>query len=131
MMRTARGVTLPLLLASLLGLPVLSGCGSPPKEDRQRSEQEVHANDSADPSGLKGRHAYRCDDGNMLLVDFKNEGLELELRLSSGDPPSVLSAPAPGLQYQGDTMSAVFKEGRLLVDTGRSPTRTCVRTSAR
>lgn len=85
----------------------LSGCSEQPRKAKP-TEQEIHAGDSGDASGIPGRHPYRCDDDRPLLVDFKNEGLTLELRREGNAVPVVLTAPAPGLQYAGDTMSATF-----------------------
>lgn len=84
-----------------------SGCSERPRETPP-TEQEIHAGDSGDASGIPGRHPYRCGDDRPLLVDFKNEGLTLELRRDGNTAPVVLTAPAAGLQYVSDTMSATF-----------------------
>jgi hypothetical protein len=88
-------------------LVLASGCSEQPRK-APPTEQEIHAGDSGDASGIAGRHPYRCDDDRPLLVDFKNEGLTLELRRDGNAAPVVLTAPAAGLQYVGDTMSAMF-----------------------
>jgi hypothetical protein len=92
-----------------------SGCSEQPRK-APPTEQEIHAGDSGDASGTPGRHPYRCDDNRPLLVDFKNEGLTLELRSDGNAAPVVLTAPAPGLQYVGETMSATFAGNEIKIE---------------
>jgi hypothetical protein len=92
-----------------------SGCSEQPRKGPP-TEQEIHASDSGDASGTPGRHPYRCDDNRALLVDFKNEGLTLELRRDASAAPTVLTAPAPGLQYVGDTLSATFTGNEIKIE---------------
>ncbi|WP_299110117.1 hypothetical protein [uncultured Bradyrhizobium sp.] len=101
-----------------------SGCSEQPRKANP-TEQEIHAGDSGDASGIPGRHPYRCDDDRLLLVDFKNEGLTLELRRDGNAAPVVLTAPAPGLQYIGDTMSATFSGNELKIEEGDKPPVLC------
>lgn len=101
-----------------------SGCSEQPRK-APPSEQEIHAGDSGDASGAPGRHPYRCDDNRPLLIDFKDEGLTLELRRETGAAPVVLTAPAPGLQYVGDTMSATFTGNEIKIDEGDKPPVLC------
>jgi len=92
-----------------------SGCSEQPRK-APTTEQEIHASDSGDGSGTPGRHLYRCDDNRPLLVGFKNEGLALELRRDADAAPIVLTAPAPGLQYVGDTMNATFSGNEIKIE---------------
>lgn len=101
-----------------------SGCSEQPRKAKP-TEQEIHAGDSGDASGIPGRHPYRCDDDRPLLVDFKNEGLTLELRRDGNAAPVVLTAPAAGLQYVGDTMSAMFSGNELKIEEGDKPPVLC------
>jgi len=101
-----------------------SGCSEQPRKAKP-AEQEIHAGDSGDASGIAGRHPYRCDDDRPLLVDFKNEGLTLELRRDGNAAPVVLTAPAAGLQYVGDTMSAMFSGNELKIEEGDKPPVLC------
>src|SRR3546814_6215004 len=55
-----------------IALVLASGCSEQPRKAKP-TEQEIHAGDSGDASGIPGRHPYRCDDDRPLLVDFKNE----------------------------------------------------------
>ena len=58
------------------------------------TEQQIHSSDSAVATGEMGRHRYRCSDGEPLFVDYKDNGLQLDLRRSNGGPPMMLTAPA-------------------------------------
>lgn len=109
--------TMSIVLAS-------SGCSEQPRKAKP-TEQEIHASDSGDGSGTPGRHPYRCDDDRSLLIDFKNEGLTLELRRDANAAPIVLTAPAPGLQYVGDTMSATFSGNEIKIEEGDKPPVSC------
>ena len=102
-------------------LLTLSGCFEQPRK-APPTEQEIHAGDSGDASGARGRHPYRCDDNRPVLVDFKNEGLALELRRDANAAPIVLTASAPGLQFVGDTMSATFSGNEIKIkETDKRP----------
>ncbi|WP_179563595.1 hypothetical protein [Novosphingobium sp.] len=111
-------------IASMSVALALSGCSEQPRK-APPTEQEIHAGDSGDASGIPGRHPYRCDDDRPLLVDFKNEGLTLELRRDGDAAPVVLTAPAAGLQYVGDTMSAMFSGNELKIEEGDKPPVLC------
>jgi hypothetical protein len=101
-----------------------SGCSEQPRKARP-TEQEIHAGDSGDASGTPGRHPYRCDDGRTLLLDFKADGLTLELRRDAKEAPIVLTAPAPGLQYVGETMNATFTDGEITIEEADKPPVLC------
>lgn len=104
-----------------VGALLASGCSEQPRKGPP-TEQEIHARDSGDASGAPGRHPYRCDDNRTLLVDFKNEGLTLELRRDGSAAPVVLTAPAAGLQYVGDTVSATFTGNEIKIEgAGKRP----------
>ncbi|NIJ18308.1 hypothetical protein [Sphingobium vermicomposti] len=107
-----------------IALVLASSCSEQPRKGPP-TEQEIHANDSGDASGTPGRHPYRCDDDRPLLVDFKNEGLTLELRRHGNPAPVVLTAPAPGLQYVGDTMSATFAGNEIKIEEAGKPPVLC------
>jgi hypothetical protein len=62
-----------------------------------------------------GRHPYRCSDGEPLFVDYKDDGLQIDLRRSGNGPPMTLTAPAQGLQYVGETATATFKGSQLTI----------------
>ncbi|WP_235524600.1 hypothetical protein [Sphingomonas sp. Leaf230] len=86
------------------------------------TEQETHARDSAVTSGTPGRHLYRCDDDQTLLVDFKDQGLTIELRRDASAPAAVLTAPLQGLQYVGDAETATFSGNQIKVEApGKRP----------
>jgi hypothetical protein len=95
------------------------------------TEQQIHSSDSAVVTGEMGRHLYRCSDGEPLFVDYKDNGLQLDLRRANGGPPVTLTAPAQSLQYVGETSTATFKGSQLTIveDDGRA--RTCEREGTR
>ncbi len=93
----------------------LAACSEQPRKGPP-TEQEIHANDSAVAGGMPGRHPYRCDDKQTLLVDFKDEGLTVELRREAQAAPVVLTAPTQGLQYVGETASATFSGSQIKIE---------------
>lgn len=109
---------------ALTGAVVLAGCAEE-KKPRAPTEQEIHARDFETASGVRGRHLYTCGDGAPLFVDFKDEGLSIELRREERGPPQTLSAPAPGLQYVGDNASVTFKGHELRFVDAQARTRVC------
>lgn len=111
------------LTSLALGL-ALAGC-SDRKEPPPPSQQQIHASDSGVETGQIGRHRYRCDDGNMLFVDFKDDGLHIDLRRAADAPPTTLTAPTQGLQYVGDTMTATFRGVQMVIVENGGGTRTC------
>src|SRR3546814_20913884 len=78
-----------------------------------------------------GRHPYRCSDGEPLFVDYKDNGLQIDLRRSSSAVPMTLTAPAQGLQYVGETATATFKGSQPTVVEGEGRTRICEREGTR
>lgn len=95
----------------------LAACSEQPQKGPP-TEQEIHASDSGVASGAPGRHPYRCDDNRTLLIDFKDQGLTVELRSDARAAPIVLTAPSQGLQYLGHAQSATFSGNELKIDTG-------------
>ncbi|MDE0880783.1 MAG: hypothetical protein OSB00_19310, partial [Sphingomonas bacterium] len=100
---------------------VLAGCSEEPRKGPP-TEQEIHAADTAVTSRTPGRHPYRCDDNQTLLVDFKDQGLTVELRRDANAPAVVLTAPLQGLQYVGDAESATFSGNQIKIEApGKRP----------
>lgn len=111
------------------GAMALVACSEQPTT-KPPTEQEIHANDSADASGTSGRHPYRCDDKRTLLIDFKDEGLTLEIRRAADAAPLVLTAPAQGLQYVGSTASATFSGNEIRIEDAEQPTIVCTKATS-
>lgn len=111
----ARMTPLRIGIASISVLLASTGCSEQPRK-APPTEQEIHAGDSGDASGTPGRHPYRCDNYRSLFIDFKSDGLTLELRHNANAAPIILTAPAPGLQYVGDTMSATFSGNEIKIE---------------
>lgn len=108
----------------------LAAC-SESKPPAPPTEQQIHSSDSAVATGEMGRHPYRCSDGEPLFVDYKDNGLQIDLRRSNGGSPMTLTAPAQGLQYVGETASATFQGSQLTIVEGDGRTRTCQREGTR
>ncbi len=118
------------LLLSAFAVAAVAGC-TDNKEPPPPTEQEIHAGDSGVASGELGRHPYVCDDGSRLLIDFKDEGLQLVLRDGADAAPITLTAPTQGLQYVGDRISATLAGANLTVQRANGRPRTCQRETAR
>ncbi|KHS49471.1 MULTISPECIES: hypothetical protein [Sphingomonadaceae] len=108
----------------------LAAC-SESKPPAPPTEQQIHSSDSAVATGEMGRHPYRCSDGEPLFVDYKDSGLQIDLRRSNSGPPMTLTAPAQGLQYIGETATATFKGSQLTIVEGDGRTRICEREGTR
>jgi hypothetical protein len=116
--------SLPRSIVLIFGVAFLTGCTEKQKP-RAPTEQEIHSRDFETGSGVRGRHLYTCDKGGSLFVDFKDEGLSIELRREEGDIAEVLTAPAQGLQYIGDSGSAVMAGNELRLTDPRGGVRVC------
>lgn len=117
-------------LSALVIVGGLAAC-SESKPPAPPTEQQIHSSDSAVATGEMGRHPYRCSDGEPLFVDYKDSGLQIDLRRSNKGPPMTLTAPAQGLQYVGETATATFKGSLLTIVEGDGRTRTCEREGTR
>lgn len=119
-----RSQSFPRKIALFSGLALLAGCTQEQKP-RAPTEQEIHSRDFEAASGVRGRHLYACDKGDPLFVDFKDEGLSIELRREEGGTAQILTAPAQGLQYVGDSGSAVMAGNDLRLTDAGGGTRVC------
>jgi len=112
-----------LLGRSMIGWPVgaiaiglsLAGCSAQPQKNPP-SEEELHAGDGGG-NRTPVRHLYHCNDGRERLVDFKNDGLTIEVRRDAQAPPLVLTAPTQGRPYVGKLMRATFGGSELRIET--------------
>jgi hypothetical protein len=111
-------------LIALLLLVTLGGCSGPEKPP-EPTEAEIHA----DEKQRLAWHPYRCDDGSTAFVKFSDDGLRIDLKISSrGDKVAALTAPAAGLQYVGESSTATLTESRLvLAGAGVGGNRNCER----
>ena len=109
------------MIPSRIGIPCIgavlavSSCSEQPRKGPP-TEQEIHAGDSGVASGTPGRHLYACDDKRTLIVDFKDQGLTVEFRTDPGAAPTLLTAPAQGLQYVGNAESATFAGNQIRIE---------------
>jgi hypothetical protein len=106
------------------GISVLAGCAEERKAHAP-TEQEIHARDFETASGVRGRHLYACNDGEHLYIDFKDEGLSIELRRQEQESAQTLSAPAQGLQYVGDNASVTITGNEVKIMEGQDRVRVC------
>lgn len=116
---------LPRVLAGAMVL-VLAAC-SDERKPSTPTEQELHAKDGFEGGGVRGRHLFACDDGKMIFVDFKDQGLTLEIRERDAGPPLVLTAPSQGLQFVGEGATVTITAGGLRLDPAEGRTRSCRR----
>ena len=111
--------------AALLAIAVIGpGCVEE-KKPRVPTEEEIHSRDFETASRVRGRHLYMCDDKESLFVDFKDNGLTLELRSEEQGPVQTLSAPSQGLQYIGAANSATMTGNELQLVDAQGRTRVC------
>jgi hypothetical protein len=103
-----------------------SACSGDP-EQMPTSERDIHASQIQDGSAPSGRHPYQCTDGRSRFVDFKNEGLTMEVRKSYEGEPLVLNAPAQGFQYRSANLSAHFRNTNLVLVTSEGAKVVCER----
>jgi hypothetical protein len=107
-----------------LALFILTGCSEKPQPGPP-TEQEIHAADHGEAGGSLGRHPYRCEDRKPLFVDFRDKGLQVELRDAPDTSPLVLTAPTQGLQYVGEGASATIAGATIVIVYADGPTRIC------
>lgn len=124
--RPARGTKL-VLLASL-SASLAGACTEQPKH-RAPTEEQIHADAVSIRAHRVGMHRFKCEDGTLLLVDFRNDGMSLEIRYAPTLPPMVLTAPRQGAVYIGRGAKARMKERELELWQPDGSTRTCVRQS--
>lgn len=111
-------------MSLIAGIVVLAACAEE-RKPRAPTEEEIHSKDFETPSRVRGRHLYACDNGEPLYVDFKDQGLSIELRPREQDLPRILSAPSQGLQYVGVDESAVMTGNELRLVNSEGRTRVC------
>src|SRR3546814_9307909 len=70
------------VLPALILVVGLAAC-TESKPPAPPTEQQIHSSDSAVATGDMGRHPYRCSDREPLFVDYKDNGLQIDLRRSS------------------------------------------------
>jgi hypothetical protein len=113
---------------AMLPLIGLTACSASPKH-QAKTEQELHADELSSGGHDAATHEYRCRDGAILLVDFRHEGLSIEIRTAPSSPPLVLTAPSQGTDFVGSHMRATMKERELLLVGPGQGRRVCTRTT--
>ena len=120
------GARIGAALLATFAIGTQAACSEQPKS-RAPTEQEIHSLDSETKSRIRGRHLYACDDGKPMFVDFKDTGLQLELRQEEGGVPEILSAPSQGLQYEGKAQSATMTGSEIRLVDAEGRTRVCTK----
>lgn len=129
-----RPVSLGWKAVSIVGWPVgvalatglsLAGCSAQPRK-APPSEEEMHAADrGSDRTPVS--HLYHCDDGRDRLVDFKDDGLTIELRRDAQATPVVLHASTQGRPYIGKSIAATFGGNELKIEATGGPLLRCTK----
>ena len=114
-------------LISIVAIAAGFSARSGDPEQMPTSERDIHASQIQDGSAPSGRHPYQCTDGRSRFVDFKNEGLTMEVRKSYEGEPLVLNAPAQGFQYRSANLSAHFRNTNLVLVTSEGAKVVCER----
>ncbi|WP_447954109.1 hypothetical protein [Sphingopyxis chilensis] len=115
--------------ALLLAVPIailLAGCSE--KSDREGSTATANATAPvAMPPAIIASHAYRCSNGDVLYVDFMQDGTSINVRRGPSGPTLRLTAPSQGLAYVGDGMNLTVSGKEVRVDEPKQVSRTCKR----
>lgn len=107
---------------------VTSACSEQPKH-RAPTEEQIHAEAVSMRARHVGTHRFQCDDGTLLLVDFRNDGMTLEIRNAPKSAPLMLTASRQGAPYIGRGAKAMMKERDLELIQAGGARRVCIRQS--
>lgn len=110
------------LWASLVLLVSVAACSADP--DPARDDRD-HID--GDRPNVIGRHIYDCDVGGRWAVDFLTDGLTVDLR-PEGAPVIRLTAPAQGLTYVGEKITARISGREMHIQRSDMAPLTCLRT---
>ena len=116
------GNGLAALLVSLFVLVSVAACSADP--DPARDDRD-HID--GDRPNVIGRHIYDCAAGGRWAVDFLTDGLTVDLR-PDGAQVTRLTAPAQGLTYVGDKITARISGQEMHIQRSEKPPLTCQRT---
>lgn len=101
-------------LLMLLGaclLVSLSGCSPEPEPD-------------PGPERV-GRQTFACSDGSEVQVEFRNDGLTIDLAVLPNGQPQRLTAPGRGLPFVGDGTSVYLSNGGIALVPSAGPSLSC------
>ncbi len=109
------------LWASLFLLASVTACSADP--DAARDDRD-HID--GDRPNVIGRHIYDCEAGGRWAVDFLTDGLTVDLG-PEGAPAIRLSAPAQGLSYVGEKITARISGREMHIRRSNKAPLTCLR----
>lgn len=119
--RSARTHSLPFLLLLAI-VAALSGC----------SKEGGNAGGTANGQGSARANAtdeqrYSCNDGSKWHVDSLADGLTITLTSMPNGKQERLDAPAQGLTFVGDGISATFSQNGMTIERSEGPSVACQR----
>ena len=103
------------VLAALSASACSSGDGNgqlSPDDQALLREREAH-------------HEFECNDGSLLHAAYRDEGLVMILSGPAQPQPVRLTAPAQGLTYVGEGITATITNRVLRINETDRPKRTC------
>lgn len=113
----------------LLAVPLagqLAGCSASDQADTSNTSTKTTAPIQMPPA-IVASHTYRCTGGEVLYVDFLQDGTSLNVKRSISGPSLRLTAPAQGLAYVGDGMNLTLNGKDIKIDEPKKPSRLCKR----
>ena len=120
------GLSRYVLLSAIPFAVLLAGCSK--KEKREASPTTANATlPVAMPPAIVASHTYRCSDGDVLYVDFLEDGTSINVRWRPSGPALRLTAPSQGLAYVVDGMNLSVSGKEVKVDEPEKASRTCRR----
>jgi len=72
-----------------------------------------------------GRQNFACNDGSELQVEFRNDGLTIDLAILSDGRSQRLTAPGRGLPFVGDGTSVYLSNGGIVLVPAAGPSLNC------
>lgn len=113
-----------LLAASFAGL--LVGCSESDQADASNSVTNTTL-DVQIPPAIIASHTYRCAGGDVLYVDFLQDGTSINVKRWPSGPSLRLTAPSQGLTYVGDGMNLTLNGKDIKIDGPKKASRICKR----
>ena len=86
---------------------------------------QLSPDDQALLSDREAHHEFQCNDGSLLHAAYRDEGLVMILSGPAQPQPIRLTAPAQGLTYVGEGITATITNRVLRISEVNRPERTC------
>ncbi|WP_348656792.1 hypothetical protein [uncultured Sphingobium sp.] len=117
--RSIFSVQLCRLAAMVLGALAVGACSS------GDSNGQLSPDDQALLRDREAHHEFQCNDGSLLHAAYRDEGLVMILSGPAQPQPVRLTAPAQGLTYVGESITATITNRVLRISETDRPERTC------